>query len=182
MINQPYSTRNIKTMELSRSEKARQYFKEGYNCAQSTVLAFEDILPIPRKELLMLASGFGGGMAGMHEVCGAVTGAFMVIGLLYGFDSPKPGQAKMELYEHLRSNAEEFRAVHGSIICRELTGLRLQKNPDGTPKHDLRCADLIAFVVEDIEAQIYTSYIAHEVKVVNEAEKLKEEMKGKDSQ
>ncbi len=163
-------------MELSRSEKARQFFKEGYNCSQSTVLAFEDLLPLPRKQLLMLASGFGGGMAGMHEVCGALTGAFIVIGLLYGFDSPKPGLAKTELYEHLRSVADEFRAVHGSIICRDLNTLRMEKNPDGTPKHNLRCADLISFVVEDLEAQIFTSYIVHEVKVVNEAEKLKKKI------
>ncbi len=141
-------------MELSRAEKARAYFNEGYNCSQCTVLAFEDLVPIGRTELLKLASSFGGGMAGMHEVCGALTGAFIVLGLRYGFDSPKPGLAKKEQYERLRGLAETFRKDHGSILCRDLNALRMEKNPDGTPKHNPRCADLAAYTAAKVEELI----------------------------
>ena len=69
-----------------REELARQAFKEGYNCSQAMVAAFSDLMGMDKKTALRLASSFGGGMGRMREVCGAVTGMFMVVGILYGYD------------------------------------------------------------------------------------------------
>ena len=69
-----------------RGEIARKYFLEGYNCTQSVVLAFQDVLDIEREALLRMASSFGGGMGRLREVCGAVSGMFMLAGCLYGYD------------------------------------------------------------------------------------------------
>lgn len=75
---------------------------------------------------LKLSSSFGGGMGRLREVCGAVTGMFMVAGILYGYSDPKDSEAKAEHYELIQALAAKFREDNGSIICRELLGL-----PDG---------------------------------------------------
>ena len=62
-----------------------QNFKNGYNCAQAVLLAFSDELEIDEKTLALISSSFGGGMGRMREVCGAVSGMFMVAGLKYGY-------------------------------------------------------------------------------------------------
>ena len=69
---------------MNRSEIALDYFSKGFNCAQSVLISCADILKIEEEKALRIASGFGGGMGGMQETCGAVTGAFMVIGYLKG--------------------------------------------------------------------------------------------------
>ena len=64
------------------SEKAMNYFSEGYNCAQSVVLTFADEVGMDKKTALMLSSSFGGGMGRLREVCGAVSGMFIIAGLV----------------------------------------------------------------------------------------------------
>ena len=81
-----------------REELARQAFKEGYNCSQAMVAAFSDLMEMDKKTALRLASSFGGGMGRMREVCGAVTGMFMVIGILYGYDDAKDYEGKKDTY------------------------------------------------------------------------------------
>ena len=77
-------------------QKAMDLFKEGYNCSQAVFLAFEDKYNIDRTTALMLSSSFGGGMGRLREVCGAVSGMFMVAGVLYGYDDPKDYDIKKE--------------------------------------------------------------------------------------
>ena len=81
---------------MTRKEMAMDYFTKGYNCSQSVVLAFADLLPVDEKTLMKLSSSFGGGMGRLREVCGSVTGMFMVAGMLYGYDGPETGHAKAE--------------------------------------------------------------------------------------
>ena len=88
-----------------REELARQAFKEGYNCSQSMVAAFSDLMGMDKKTALRLASSFGGGMGRMREVCGAVTGMFMVVGILYGYDDAKDYEGK-KIPTHLCRNSQ----------------------------------------------------------------------------
>ncbi len=113
-------------MQISESKyavKAMKLFKEGYNCSQSVFLAFEELYSIDRKTALMLSSSFGGGMGRLREVCGAVTGMFMVAGVLYGYESPEASEEKKEHYERIQYLSQEFEKENNSIICRELLGL-----------------------------------------------------------
>lgn len=103
-----------------RAERAREYFKEGYNCAQAVVLAFSDLLEVDSDALALIASPFGGGMGRMRLVCGAVSGMLMVEGKLCGYSSPEEKAGKLELYSNVRSLADSFAAENGSIICGEL--------------------------------------------------------------
>ncbi len=69
---------------------------------------------------LRLSSSFGGGMGRLREVCGAVSGMFMVAGLKYGYSDPHDKPAKAEHYKRIQDLAAEFRDENGSIVCREL--------------------------------------------------------------
>lgn len=112
--------------------KAMKLFKEGYNCSQAVFLAFSDKYDIDEVAAVRLASSFGGGMGRLREVCGAVSGMFMVAGLLYGYDDPKAKEEKAEHYERIQQLAAGFTDINGSIVCRELLGLS-QKKDDPTP-------------------------------------------------
>ncbi|HBL41670.1 MAG TPA: hypothetical protein DDY98_09045 [Ruminococcaceae bacterium] len=110
------------------AEKAKKLFLEGYNCSQAVLLAFEDITNLDTKTAAMLSSSFGGGMGRLREVCGAVSGMFMVAGLTQGYYDPKAKEEKTAHYLPIQSLAEEFKKENRTIICRELTGL----NADGS--------------------------------------------------
>ena len=113
-------------------KRAMELFKEGYNCSQAVILAFSDKYDIEESRAVKLASSFGGGMGRMREVCGAVSGMFMVAGLLYGYDDPKAKEEKAEHYARIQELAAKFTDINGSIVCRELLGLS-QKKDDPTP-------------------------------------------------
>ena len=117
-------------MDLGKSkyaQKAMKLFKEGFNCSQAVFLAFEDKYEINRREALMLSSSFGGGMGRLREVCGAVSGMFMVAGILYGYESPNDREAKTRHYERIQELAGEFEKYNGSIVCRTLLGIDQHK-------------------------------------------------------
>ncbi len=108
---------------MSYKEKAREIFKSGYNCSQAVVLAFSDLTGLDEKTATMLSSSFGGGMGRLREVCGAVSGCFMVLGALLGPVDPKDHTAKMNHYAIIQEAAAMFKEENGSYICRELLGL-----------------------------------------------------------
>ncbi len=118
---------------MTRREMARQNFLKGYNCSQAVVLAFSDIIPVSEDILLRLASPFGGGMGRLREVCGAVSGMFFVLGAVSGYCEPRNAEAKAALYEDVQELADEFEKANGSIVCRELLGLR-EKRQDPRPE------------------------------------------------
>ena len=99
---------------------AEQNFENGYNCAQAVLLAFSDLTGLEEKIALSLASSFGGGMGRLREVCGAVSGMFMVAGLLYGGNTTESRQEKTAHYARIQMLAAQFREKNGSYLCREL--------------------------------------------------------------
>lgn len=112
---------------LSRKEIAMKHFEEGYNCSQSVVLTFADLLGMEEEQLLRMVSAFGGGMGRLREVCGSVSGMFFVLGTLYGYSDPKAREEKAELYAEVQELAKRFEEKNGSIVCRELLGLSVKR-------------------------------------------------------
>ncbi len=105
------------------AQTARELFELGYGCAQSVFAAFCDVTNMDRDAALRLASSFGGGMGRLREVCGAVTGMFMVAGMLYGYTDPEDDCSKAAHYALIQSLAHAFQDKHGSYICRVLLEL-----------------------------------------------------------
>ncbi len=115
---------------MTRREIAINYFKEGYNCSQAVLLAFQDVVGLSKEQCAMLASSFGGGMGKLREVCGAVSGMFMVAGLTDGYSDPKDTDAKAMHYQKIQNLASLFTEQNGSIICRELLSGNFSKHSD----------------------------------------------------
>ena len=145
---------------MTRKEKAMQSFLDGYNCSQCIMLAFEDCLSIDIDTALKIASPFGGGMGRLREVCGSVSGIFMIMGYLKGYDEPTDYNGKKELYEHIQELARRYEEAHGSIICRDLLGLTTKRD-DAAPEHrtdsyykSRPCTEKIGSAAEILEAYL----------------------------
>ncbi len=99
-------------------------FSQGFSCSQSVFSAFAAQFGIAEDLALKIASPFGGGVARQGEVCGAVTGALMVIALKHGTTTP---EKKEEIYKISQEFIHRFEEKHGSIICRKLTGYDIRR-------------------------------------------------------
>lgn len=102
---------------MTRGDHAVSIFSEGYNCAQSVLFVFSDDVGITRDTALRIASGFGGGIGRMQEVCGAVTGGIMVIGARYGRGEGDDREASGIAYAKTRELMCRFAERHGSYCC-----------------------------------------------------------------
>ena len=100
--------------------RAEELFRSGFNCAQAVACAFCDVTGLEASEAARMASSFGGGMGRLREVCGAVSGALLVLGLCMGYDDPTDNAAKAQHYKLVQEFARRFKEENGSLICREL--------------------------------------------------------------
>ena len=105
---------------MTHSELAGTYFAQGYNCAQSVLLAYREELGLTEENAAALASGFGGGFGRLREVCGAFSGAVAVLNMKCGYTSPTDRLAKAVHYARVQRMAADFRLATGTLICREL--------------------------------------------------------------
>jgi len=115
---------------MNKPDKAVECFQQTFSCSQAVFAAFAPECGIDKETALKIAGAFGGGMARMGETCGAVTGAFMFIGLKYGKTKAEDEPAKEKTYQVVRGFVERFKSRNGTIICRELTGCDMS-SPDG---------------------------------------------------
>ena len=107
-----------------RVAKAKRLFKEeGYNCCQAVVLAYNDVFGIDDAVASAMSSGFGGGMGRMREVCGSVSGMVMLAGLMAPASDPSIKLDRTRNYALVQDMAGQFKALNGSIVCKELLGL-----------------------------------------------------------
>jgi C_GCAxxG_C_C family probable redox protein len=104
----------------SKIETAVQRFTDGYSCAQAVFTSYAPSYGVRQADALRIATGFGGGMGHLQEVCGAVTGAFMVIGSCCGMRQPADKAGKDRTYDLVHELGKRFATMHGSILCRGL--------------------------------------------------------------
>ena len=105
---------------MTHGEYAEKLFRDGYNCSQAVLLAFSDVTGLDDETAAKLALSCGGGFGRMREICGAVSGAGMVLGLVCGFSEPNNHEQKSKQYKRVQEFSRQFREKNGSIICREL--------------------------------------------------------------
>lgn len=147
-----FVTMNYKDIDIEkRANQAVDYFKSGYNCAQSVLMAYADLFEMDLQTATRIAAPFGGGMGRLREVCGSVSGMFLIVGLAVPADNPSDMESKTRNYALVQRLAERFREENGSIICRELLGLNVKQE---NPRPELRtekyykkrpCAKLVRF-------------------------------------
>lgn len=149
----------------SSRERAIELFKQGYNCSQSVFGAFCEECNMDFETALKLSSSFGGGMGRLREVCGAVSGMFMVAGMKYGYSNPKDNISKAEHYKRIQELAEQFKERNGSLVCRELLGLSTQSEsyiPEKRTDEYYKkrpCAEIVGDAAEIIDEFMKSNYI-----------------------
>ena len=140
---------------MSEKERAIELFKEEFNCSQSVFVAFSHRFGIDEETAKKVSAGLGGGIGRLREVCGAVSGAAMVIGSICAATDGKDSESKQKNYELVREFAERFTKRNGSIICRELLGLDIQRENSAQPEKRTTeyykkrpCVELVADAAE----------------------------------
>lgn len=115
---------------MSKAENAVQCFNKGFNCSQAVFSTYCEQLGLDPSLALKIACPFGSGMGRMGETCGAVTGAYMLIGLKHGKYLPEDNAAKEKSFALLKEFNEHFNEIHGSINCKDLLRSDMQ-TPEG---------------------------------------------------
>lgn len=116
---------------MSRAEKAKELFKQGYACSQAVALAFVDLVGVSREDIAKLTLPFGGGLGRLRITCGAISGMAVVIGLLFTEDKVTQ-ENKKEVYAITQALCEKFKTENGSLICADLlTGANLRVSVGG---------------------------------------------------
>ena len=142
----------------TRSDIAAEKFLAGYNCAQAVLFSFCDDLGFDKDAALRLACGFGAGMARKQEICGAVTGGILTIGLKHGRGEGQDRAPTEATYGKVRELMSRFESKHGSCLCRTLLEGCDLNTSDGQryfKEHDLlnkTCTGCVRTVVETVEA------------------------------
>lgn len=145
-----------------KSEKAKELFKQGYNCSQAVLGVFCEEFGLDFETAMKIASSFGGGMGRMREVCGTVSGMFMAAGLAFASSSDS-ASTKGEQYKRIQELAKKFKDKNGSIICRELLqGIESSSSPVPSERTETYykkrpCIELVGDAVE-----IFEQYLAEQ--------------------
>ncbi len=132
---------------MNHADTAAAVFAQGLSCSQAVFSAYAAEYGLDQDAASRIASGFGGGMGRMAQTCGAVTGAYMVIGLKYGA-ATGDREAKEKTYRLVREFAAQFRAKNGSLACKDLLDCDIS-TPDGFEKmkklglHEKVCTGLV---------------------------------------
>jgi len=142
---------------MNNSQIAVNTFKEGYNCAQSVLSTFYKKLNISRDMALKLSNGFGGGMGRKQEVCGAVSGAILVIDFIYGRGENEDKQKQEKTYYKVRELIEKFEEKYETVNCMKLLDGCELSTPEGQER----------FKSEKLIEKCY-KYVESAVKILDE--------------
>ncbi len=147
---------------MNHQEKAAQLFVCGRSCSQAVFGAFADEFGLPEETAMKLASSFGGGMGGMRETCGAVSGMLMAAGLKWGYCSTGDLAEKTAHYARVRTLIERFTAEHTTIVCRDLLAHlgTLKQDPSARTPQYYKARPCVRFVmtaarlIDEMDAEI----------------------------
>lgn len=140
---------------MSHAEKAAEYFNNNFNCSQSVFASYAKELGVDEKTALKIATNFGGG-ARKGELCGAVSGALMVLGCRAGHCDSDDTEAKGKAYALSEEYMNRFIAANGSVVCRDLLGYDIAKKEDMEKIKEKKlfqtiCPKMVEIAVEILE-------------------------------
>ena len=146
----------------SKVKEAVDCFNDGFNCSQAVLSAYCGEFGMDKKTALQIACGFGAGMGRLQETCGAVSGAYMLIGLKYGKFLKEDNPAKEKTYAMVREFARLFEERNKTTNCRELLGVDLIKGDKQTAAERVKsiCPQMVKDASEIIESLLFSEEIA----------------------
>ncbi len=143
---------------MSRAERAKDYFLQGYNCSQAVALAFSDVCGVDESTISKLMLPFGGGMGRLRLTCGAVSGMAAVVGMFVA-EAERSTENKKETYGAVQTICARFKEEYGSLICAELlAGVKVPVEVGGVAEARTQeyykkrpCAEMVAFAAQLVE-------------------------------
>jgi C_GCAxxG_C_C family probable redox protein len=148
-------TSKQKDIEL-KVEIAIRSFNADLNCAQSVMTAYMEEFNIDPEIALSVSCGFGGGMGRLQETCGAVTGAFMVLGIHNCKRYTDNKDRKEKTYAMIQEFSDKFKSLHGTMNCRLLLNCDLrteegQRYVQDNKLHETVCEKCVSDSIRLIE-------------------------------
>ncbi|MBQ6886576.1 MAG: C_GCAxxG_C_C family protein [Lachnospiraceae bacterium] len=143
---------------MNHADKAEKYFCNNFNCSQAVFTTFATELGLDEEIALKIATQFGGG-ARKGEMCGAVSGALMVLGLKYGHCHAEDNEEKQRAYRIAEDFMNRFTAEKGTVVCRELLGYDVSKEEDMVKIKELNlfkttCPEMIRCATKIVEQML----------------------------
>lgn len=143
---------------MDRCKLANELHEKGFNCCQSVIGAFSDLTGLSQQQSFDLSAGFGSG-AGYGELCGAISGAVMTLGLLTPVDTAEPVMSKKRTLALSKEFQKRFRERFGALRCEELLRARIEPAEQTTPAAvrlgvTHHCGIMIVTAVEIVEQML----------------------------
>ena len=143
---------------MDKKEFALEQFRSGFNCAQSVLLAFARDMGIENDVAIRIASGFGGGMGRQQLTCGALSGAYMVIGYLHGKHSFDDDMANEKTVQLIQKFTIAFKNKYGYSDCFGLLGVNLNSEEGKNEAkeknfYELKCEKFIEYIIDMLEKE-----------------------------
>ena len=143
---------------MSRAERAKEYFLQGYACSQAVALAFADVIGMDERTIAKVTLPFGGGLGRLRLTCGAVSGMAFVVGAVFAEAENSP-ENKKKTYAMTQQLSLKFKEEDGSLICQELLSdmnVPVQIGGEAEPRTQeyykkRSCADMVAFTAGVLE-------------------------------
>ncbi len=142
---------------MSREERAKEYFLQGYACSQAVALAFADLTDMEEGQIAKITLPFGGGVGRLRLTCGCISGLATVVGLLFAEEENTP-ENKKKTYAIVQELCEKFKAEYGSLLCGELLAGSIpvvvggEAEPRTQEYYKKRpCAEMVAFTAKILE-------------------------------
>lgn len=143
---------------MSRAERAKEYFQQGYACSQAVALAFSDLMNVGEEEIAKIMLPFGGGLGRLRLTCGAVSGMAAVVGSVLSEKENTP-ENKKRIYAVEQELCGKFQAENGSLICGELLqGIKIPVEVGGVAEERTReyykkrpCGELVYCAADILE-------------------------------
>ena len=145
---------------MDKQTTATNFFRGQFNCSQSVLATFGPEGGLSEDESLRIATAFGAGMGRQQHICGAITGALMVLGLKYGKGLNDPEERKKYTYQLTKEFFDEFKRLNGSENCLELLDGLDMNNPVDNKKivernyFEIRCEKYVSDAVNILSKMI----------------------------
>lgn len=114
---------------MDRKSKAVEKFLQGMACSQAILSEYGTVFGLSSETAMKIAAGFAAGMR-RANVCGAITGAYMTLGLKYSGQNCQESAGRKDVYKAIAEFNQEFEKIHGTLSCKELLGCDIS-TPEG---------------------------------------------------
>jgi len=157
----PFNEHGAGNQLMNKIQQAQSLFSDGYLCSQSILLTYAPLFGLEPDTAAKIGAPFGGGIARRGDTCGAVNGAFMILGLKYGHATADDQESKEKAYRKVEEFIVEFQKRNGSILCNELLDCDISTPQGLLSAYDqhlfsTRCPRFIADTVEILDQLIET--------------------------